>query len=122
MALLYLLDENLRGLLWMAVQRHNSQEENSIDVVRVGDFPDLPLGADDPEILLWAEREGRVLVTIDRSTMSSHPAAHLADGHSCPGVFSLRRTLSIAATLDFIGLAAHASEPGEWADRIQYIP
>ena len=47
MAIRFVLDEHLRGPLWRAVQRHNARAEDPIDVVRVGDLPDLPLGSDD---------------------------------------------------------------------------
>jgi hypothetical protein len=40
----FVLDEHLRGPLWRAGQRHNARAEDPIDVVRVGDPPDLPLG------------------------------------------------------------------------------
>ena len=56
MVLKLVLDEHLRGPLWWAIQRHNAQSADPIDVIRVGDVPELPLGANDPEILLWAEQ------------------------------------------------------------------
>lgn len=43
-----------------------------LDVLRVGDIPELPLAVDDPDILMWAEREERILVTEDRHTMANH--------------------------------------------------
>jgi hypothetical protein len=33
-----------------------------LDVVRVGDFDDLPLASDDQSILPWAQREERILI------------------------------------------------------------
>jgi hypothetical protein len=44
MALRYVLDTHLRGPLWRAIQWHNSAGINPLDVVRVGDPSDLPLG------------------------------------------------------------------------------
>jgi len=87
MLLRYLLDENQRGVLWHVIQRHNARGIDPIDAVRVGDVPDLPLGSDDPAILRWAEREERILVTLDRSSMSQHLGEHLAAGNHCPGIF-----------------------------------
>jgi len=63
MALRYLLDENARGVLWHAIVRHNAASSEPLDVVCVGDLDDLPLATPDPDILRWAAREGRVLVT-----------------------------------------------------------
>ncbi|HEV3143702.1 MAG TPA: DUF5615 family PIN-like protein [Gemmataceae bacterium] len=91
MPLNFLLDENQRGLFWRAVQRHNRSGSDLLDVARVGDLDDLPLGASDAEILLWAEREGRILVTFDKATMATHLANHLQAGRHSPGIFMLRR-------------------------------
>jgi hypothetical protein len=70
MALTFVLDEHFRGPLWQAIVRHNLGGEYRLDVVRVGDPADLPLATDDSAILLWAEREGRILVTEDRHTIA----------------------------------------------------
>ena len=43
MVLRYLLDEHLRGPLRRAVQWHNGRGSYPLDVVCVGDFPDLQL-------------------------------------------------------------------------------
>jgi hypothetical protein len=87
MALRFVLDEHLRGPLWRAVQRHNARDEDPIDVVRVGDPPDLLLATDDRALLAWAEGQGRILVTCDKHTIPAHLAAHLAGGNRSPGVF-----------------------------------
>ena len=71
MPLPYLLDEHLRGPLWRVIQRHNATGGLPIDALRVGDPDDLPLGSDDATILAWAEREGRILLTLDRDRPSS---------------------------------------------------
>jgi hypothetical protein len=88
-ALRFLLDEHLRGPLWLAVQRHNASGKLNLDVVRVGDPPDLPLQSDDPVILLWAEREDRILLTEDKHTVPGHLADHLKGGHHSPGVLMI---------------------------------
>jgi Domain of unknown function (DUF5615) len=117
MTLRYLLDEHLRGPPWRAIQWHNRLGEFPLDVVRVGDPPDLPLGALDPDMLVWAEREGRVLVSRDRDTLASHLAAHLSAGRHSPGIFLIRRRVSLPELVSFLVEAAYASEAVEWADR-----
>ena len=72
MSLAFLLDEHLRGPLWRAIEAHNRRTTPPLDAVRVGDPDDLPLGLPDPQIVQWAERENRILVTHDRSTMPEH--------------------------------------------------
>ena len=118
----YLLDEHLRGLLWRALQRHNALGDRPLDVVRVGDPPDLPRGSLDPDILAWAEREGRILVSRDESTLATHLAGHLAAGRHCPGIFLLRKRCSLAQVVEWLVEAAYESDPVSWRDRIEYVP
>ena len=121
MPLRYLLDEHLRGPLWNAIRRHNHGGVNVLDVERVGDPRDLPFSSTDSSVLLWAEREVRILVSEDKSTLADHLAAHLASGHHLPGIM-VPRPVGRRAVLEFLILAAYASEPHEWRDAIWYIP
>ena len=122
MALRFVLDENQRGLLWRAVVRHNQLGDYPVDVIRVGDPPDLPLGASDSEILIWCERESRILVSFDKKTLAEHLAAHLLAGGHCPGIFLVRRGSRVSLVVDHLALVAHASEAWEWSDRIEFVP
>ena len=122
MALRFVLDENQRGLLWRAIVRHNQLGVCPVDLVRVGDLSDLPLGASDPEILLWCEREDRILVSFDKTTLAGHLAAHLHAGRRSPGILLLRRGSRLSLVVDHLVLVAYASEPWEWSDRIEFIP
>jgi hypothetical protein len=91
MPLAFVLDEHLRGPLWHAILRHNlTSAEYPLDVVRIGDFAELPLGSTDAEILLWAEKERRILITEDRHTMLVNLRSHLASEHNSPGVIIAR--------------------------------
>jgi hypothetical protein len=121
MSLRYVLDEQLRGPLWNAILAHNGLGSYPIDVVRVGDVLDLPLGTDDPALLLWAEREGRLLITRDKSSMPGHVADHLYAGQHTPGVFIIRRHTTLRQVNSFLVAATYASDPAEWQDRIEYI-
>jgi hypothetical protein len=121
MPLRYLLDENQRGVLWHVIQRHNARGIDPIDAVRVGDTLDLPLGSADPAILHWAEREQRILVTFDKSTMGRHLVDHLAAGNHCPGIFMVPAESKPVEALEFLILAAYASDPVEWRDWIKYL-
>jgi len=122
MELRYVLDEHLRGPLWRAMRWHNSRGFYPVDVVRVGDPIDLPLGSPDPTILVWAEREERILVTHDPDTMPAHLANHLRAGHHSPGVFMIRPDSRVLQIVAFLVDAAYASDPSEWRDRIEFIP
>jgi hypothetical protein len=120
MPIAYLLDENIRNL-WRAIQHHNRRGMHLIDAARVGDRADLPLGSEDQAILLWCERENRILVSRDWNTLATHLEAHWAAGHHSPGVFMIRDSNAYRAALEFMVLASLASEPDEWRDRIEYI-
>lgn len=122
MPLFYLLDENLPGRLLRAIQRHNANSEHPLDVVCVGDPDDLPLSSDDASILIWCERTGRILVTEDKNTMPEHLQDHLDSDRHCPGIFLVRPNTSMNEMVEFLVLVAHASDPAEWQDRIEFIP
>src|SRR4051812_42800357 len=118
MALRYLLDENVSGVLSHAIARHNLRTAWwPLDVMRIGDGPELSLGIADPAILLWTEQANRIFVSRDLRTIPNHLAVHLEAGHRCPGVFLLRPG-RMTDILDFLVCASHASEPAEWENRI----
>jgi len=122
MALNYLLDEHLRGILWQAFQHHNASGVNPVDVKQVGDPPDLPLGTPDPDLLLWCERTSRIVVTLDRNTMPKHLAAHLRQGHHSPGVFILQPGYTVAELVAALVLAAYIYDPMEVQDQVIFLP
>jgi hypothetical protein len=118
----FVLDENCRGPLWSAIRSHNLRGIDTIDVVRVGDLADLPLQTPDPEILGWAERSGRILLTFDEHSMPGHWIAHLQAGRHSPGLFIMRSNVTLPEIAEVMVIVAHASDPGEWVDRLEYIP
>ena len=122
MPLRFLLDENLRGPVWRAVEKHNSIAVHPLDVTRVCDPPDLGLGSGDPEILAWCEAQQSILVSADRATLATQLAEHLRRGGHCPGIFLIRPSVGITEIVNFLVAAAYASEPEEWEDQYRYIP
>jgi hypothetical protein len=123
MPLSYVLDEHLRrGALWRAIQRHNAAGIFPINVTQVGDPPGLPLGSTDPHILLWAEQEGRIIVSLDRNTMPGFLTAHLHAGHHCAGLFLILPQATIPQILDYLVVAAYAADPVVLQDHYEFIP
>lgn len=122
MALRYVLDEHFRRILWNAIQQHNAGGVNLLDVVRVGDPVDLPLGTKDPDLLMWAEREGRVVVTRDWQTMPGHFADHLAAGYHSPGVIIVRPAHTLTQLVFALTLAAYVYDPAEVRDQVRFLP
>src|SRR5437867_1876725 len=122
MPLAFLLDENLRGHLWNAIRQHNKRSVFTIDATRVGDPPSLPLGTLDLAILAWAEQTGRLLVTLDESSIPGHLADHIRAGHHSPGVLIVRSGCTMPEVITALVLVAYASDAWEWVDQIKYIP
>jgi hypothetical protein len=112
----------LRGPLWWAIQRHNARGSDLIDAVRVGDAGAPALGTDDAEVLIWAKQAERILITFDENTLPGHLADHLRAGRRSPGIFTIRPAIHLPDLVEFLVLAAWASKPAEWQDRISYVP
>lgn len=121
MPLRFVLDEQLRGKpIWGALRRRAALG-SPLDVVRVGDPPDLPLGSSDPEILIWVEREGRILLTEDRRTIGRHLANHLRSGRSSPGVFLIYPQATNPFIIQWLELVVADNDPAQWRDQITHI-
>jgi len=123
MPLRFVLDEHLRGgALWHAVQQHNAAGVDVLDLTRVGDPVDLPIAISDPDLLRWAERADRILVSLDKRTLPAHLATHFQAGGHSPGVLLLRPGCTTGQLLFALILIAHAGDPIDYRDRIDFIP
>lgn len=78
-------------------------------------------GFTDPEVLAFAAREGRILVTHDRKTMPRHFFEFLSLDTSA-GVLIIPQHLSVAAALDDLLLIWYATEAEEWINQIRSLP
>jgi hypothetical protein len=122
MALRFLLDEQMRGPWWQAVQHHNAAAMDVLAVLCVADPPAPPLGTPDPHLLLWAEHQGRVFVSGDHKTVPGHFVAQLQAGHHSPGVLLLRGVCTIKQQINSLLLNDQAADPQDLIDPIEYIP
>jgi hypothetical protein len=119
----FVLDENLRGKpIWHVIRRSQMAGPVAVDAVRVGDPPDLPLGSPDPAILIWAEVQGRILISGDSQTLPVHLAQHLHAGRNSAGIFVFRPSATPAAVLQWLELVVMDDQPDQWVDRLIYIP
>jgi hypothetical protein len=91
-------------------------------VLQVGDPEAPPKGASDPEVLEFCQRERRLLITADRSTMSEHVREHVEGGQHTWGVLFVGPNASLGQILDDLCLLHEASEDTEWIDVLQYLP
>lgn len=114
----YLMDENVNP----NYQTQLLQREPGLVVWAVGDPGAPPKSTLDPEILIWCEEHGFVLVTNNRTSMPTHLAEHLAQGRYVPGIFILNPKLSMGEMIDELILIALASEDDEYQDYITHLP
>lgn len=114
--LLLVADENfnnniVRGLL---------RQRPDLDIVRVQDAG--LRGKEDPVVLEWAAKEGRVLLTHDAATMSYYAYERVQQGKSMPGLVEVADDLPIGQVINDILLLAEYSEKNEWEGQVIYLP
>ena len=83
----YLLDEHVDPRLQRGLRLHWPD----ITVMCVGTPGVPPKGTSDPDILIWCEDHGFVLVTNNRSSMPGHLRDHIANGRRGSGIIILQR-------------------------------
>jgi len=118
MSIRFLLDENLDPLYKTQLQL----KKPDIVVYFVGEPGAPPKGTLDPEILCWCEENDFVLFTNNRKSIPVHIVEHLAQGRHIPGIITYHPEMSIGKTLEELILIAEAGIPGDFADRIEYLP
>jgi len=91
-----------------------------VDIVRIQDV--ALSGTDDPTVLEWAAREGRVLLTHDVATMTHYAYERAQAGRPMPGVFEVSRTVPVGLAIEEILLIAECSLEGEWEGQVRYLP
>ena len=112
----FLLDENFNG----KIVRGLRARKPDVDMLRVQDT-ELS-GAEDPAVLEWAAKEGRILLTHDLETMTKAANEQIAQGMPMAGVIFVRDTLPVAKVIDDLLAVLGASEASEWANRTDFLP
>src|SRR5271169_1789540 len=79
-------------------------------------------GVADPEVLAFATRENRILVTSDLRTMPRHFGDFLEANGECAGVFLVRQRAPLAEVIEALVMVWAASDADEWKDRVVEIP
>ena len=79
-------------------------------------------GVPDPEVLAFATRQDRILVTSDLRTMPRHFGDFLGSNGQCAGVFLVKQRAPLADVIEALVLIWAASEADEWKNRIVEIP
>ena len=110
----FALDENFNLHIVSGVLRRLP----TVDLMRVQDGLE---GADDPTVLEWAAREGRVLLTHDVNTLTAFAYERIAQGLPMPGVFEVSLQVPISVAIEDILLLAQCSLDGEWQGQVNYL-
>jgi hypothetical protein len=104
--------ETIRGL---------RRRKPEIDLVRVQDA--LPEGTPDPEVLAWAAKESRILITNDRNTMLGFAYQRVANGEPSPGLIATTNDQSIGFAIDEILLIVECMTEEEIRNQVVvYLP
>ena len=94
--------------------------EPSLDLIRVQDVG--LAGTDDSEILAWAARNNRIVLTHDRATMADYAYERVAAGEEMTGLFILNDRFPIGQAIQEILLMVACSQQFEWNGRAVHLP
>jgi predicted nuclease of predicted toxin-antitoxin system len=79
--------------------------------------------AEDPDVLAWAAREERVLLTHDVNTMIHFAIERIRRGEPMAGVFVIRQEgAALSRLIDDLLLLDECSDTSEWTNQILYLP
>ena len=112
----FLADENFNNDLLRALLRRAPD----LDIVRAQDT--IVAGADDPTLLTWAAREGRVLLTHDARTIPRFAYDRVRAGQPLPGVVVVSGGAALGTLLEDLLLLIAATRGDEWPDRVRFVP
>ena len=109
-------DEDFNGRIVRGILRRLPQ----VDLVRVQGVG--LSGADDRQVLDFAAREGRLLLTHDAKTMPPQAYERVASRLAMPGVVICGQDLPIREVIEDVALLSECSEEGEWEGQVIYLP
>ena len=112
----FLADENFNNDIMRGVLRRNSE----VDVVRIQDIG--LSGIEDPEVLEWAARENRILLSHDVATITKYAYDRIEAGLPMPGVFEVGHAVPVSVAIDDVLLVAELSLENEWENQVIYLP
>ena len=112
----YLSDEDFNGRVVRGLRRR----EPAVDLIRVQEVG--LSGQHDRQVLEWAAREHRLMLTQDATTMTKYAVERLTAGLPMPGIIEVGQELPIGLVIEELLLLAAGSFPGEWDNQILYLP
>jgi hypothetical protein len=111
-----LADENFSGPVVRGLRRRHPD----VDIVTVQEAG--LTSAIDPEVLEWAARHSRLVVTHDVQTMIGFAKQRTEAGLPMPGLIEARRELAARVLIQDLYTLVYCSQPGEWEGQVIYLP
>jgi hypothetical protein len=78
--------------------------------------------ASDPELLAWAAKQERIIVTHDRRTMPYHATSRIARAERVAGIIVVSRQLPLGQVINELEIIVSCSDMGEWENIVKYLP
>jgi predicted nuclease of predicted toxin-antitoxin system len=116
MSVRLLADENLDLSIVVGLKRIMAD----LDIVRVQEIG--LRGISDPDLLEWAAKEDRVLITHDVNTVTASLRQRIETGLSSPGVIIVRKLAPIGQSIRDLHVMLEASMPEDLRDQVSFIP
>lgn len=112
----FLADENFDNRILRGLRRENA----IADIVRAQDTEIYQ--ANDPTVLEWAAKEGRIVLTRDLRTMPHFAYERVREGKPMPGVIGIQSDAPIGTILEDLLILIGATEPESLEGQVVYIP
>jgi predicted nuclease of predicted toxin-antitoxin system len=109
-------DADVNGCIIRGLRRR----EPNIDLVRVHEVGLRT--ANDPVVLEWAAKQGRILITQDENTMVGFAWDRVKAGLPMPGVIVRRRSVPIGQAINDLLLTACCGIADDFKDQVQFLP
>lgn len=112
----YFTDENFNN----DITRGLRIREPHLDILRIQETEIV--GAEDPDVLAWAARNDRVILTHDRATMPGFAYARISNGDPMRGLFVLNDRMPVRQAIEELSLISECSEPAESDAMVVFLP
>jgi len=109
-------DEHVHGGIVRGMRRKYPE----VDIVRCQEVG--LMGKGDSFLLDWAATQGRVVISRDRKTMIRYATDRVVAGQTMPGLFILRKGMTVGQIIEELALVALCSSPDEWEGRVGFLP
>lgn len=112
----FLADEDLRFEIVLAVLRL----EPAAEIATIQETGQS--GSDDPQVLQFAQQQGRIVISHDVNTLRAEAERRIAEGLGVSGVLLAPQQRGTREIAESIVLVWAASEAEEWVNRVVFIP